>query len=112
MKASPGYASPEEYFESVVSSVEGRAAAKRELLPGVGMKAAFVPAPPQMLVAVQRQDGVARLVGINFTKAQMIALARALGDLGIERHEGLELRERRGTVGGRVDPRPDRGADP
>ncbi len=78
LKASPGYASPEEYFESVVSSVEGRAAAKRELLPGVGMKAAFVPAPPQMLVAVQRQDGVARLVGINFTKAQMIALARAL----------------------------------
>ena len=30
-----------------------------------------------MLVAVQRKDGVARLVGINLTKAQMIARARA-----------------------------------
>ncbi len=77
LKASPGYASADEYFESVVSSVESRAPSKRELLPGVGLKAAFVATPPQMLVAVQRKDGVARLVGINLTKAQMIALARA-----------------------------------
>lgn len=78
LKASPGYASADEYFESVVSSVESRAPAKRELLPGVGLKAAFVATPPQMLVAVQRKDGVARLVGNNLTKAQMLALARAL----------------------------------
>jgi hypothetical protein len=79
LKASPGYASADEYFERVVGSVESRAPAKREMLPGVGLKAAFVATPPQMLVAVQRKDGVARLVGIKLTKAQMIALARALG---------------------------------
>ncbi len=78
LKVSPGYASADEYFESVVASVEGRAKVTREMLPGVGVKSAFVHTPPQMLVAVHRKDGVARLVGINFTKVQMIALARAI----------------------------------
>lgn len=78
LKASPGYASADEYFESVVASVEARAPGKREMLPGVGMKAAFVATAQQMLVAVQRKDGVARIVGNNLTKAQMIALARAI----------------------------------
>ena len=45
LKASPGYASADEYFESVVSSVESRALSKREVLPGVGLKAAFVATP-------------------------------------------------------------------
>ncbi len=70
LKASPGYASADEYFETVVASVESRAPGKREMLPGIGMKAAFVATAPQMLVAVQRKDGVARLVGHNLTKAR------------------------------------------
>ena len=78
LKASPAYANADEYFESVVSGPEQRASGKREMLPGIGVKAAFVPTAPQVLVAVQRKDGVARLVGNNLTKAQMIALARAI----------------------------------
>lgn len=79
LKASPGYAGADEYFESVVAGVESRAPGKREVLTGVGMKAAFVATAQQMLVAVQRPDGVARLVGNNLTKGQMLALARAVG---------------------------------
>lgn len=78
LKASPAYASPDAYFESIVSSAESKAKAKRETLAGIGAKAVSVPTAPQLLVVVQRADGVGRLVGNNLTKAQMTALARAI----------------------------------
>lgn len=77
LKASPAYASADEYFESVVSGAE-RGAVKRETLPGVGLKAAFVATTPQSLVVVQRADGVARVVGNNISKPQMTAIAQAM----------------------------------
>jgi hypothetical protein len=51
---------------------------KREMLAGIGQKAAFLNADPQVLAVVQRADGVARIVGNNLTKAQITAVARAV----------------------------------
>jgi hypothetical protein len=68
----------ETFFEQVVSAAEGTASGKRETLPGIGQKAAFVPADPQVLAVVQRADGVARIVGNNLTRAQITAVARAV----------------------------------
>lgn len=67
------------FFESLVANAEAMASGgKRELLPGVGQKAAFVPTTPQVLAVVQRADGVARIVGNNLTKAQISAVAKAV----------------------------------
>jgi hypothetical protein len=66
------------WFEQVVSSTEGVSTKKREMLPGIGQKTAFVAADPQVLAVVQRPDGVARIVGNNLTKAQITAVARAV----------------------------------
>lgn len=65
-------------FEEAVSGAEGVASGKREMLPGIGSKAAVVPTDPQVLAIVQRADGVARIVGNNLTKAQIVAVARAV----------------------------------
>jgi hypothetical protein len=77
LKASPAYASADDYFDTIVKGAERRGA-KSELVPGVGVRTTFLPTTPQTLVVVQRKDGVARMVGNNLTKAQMLALARAL----------------------------------
>jgi len=66
------------WFEQVVSATEGVSAKKREMLAGIGQKAAFVAADPQVLAVVQRADGVARIVANNLTKAQITAVARAV----------------------------------
>ena len=78
IKASPTAATPDAHFEMLVSAAEGTASGKRELLPGIGQKAAFVPTTPQVLAIVQRADGIARIVGNNLTKAQITAVARAV----------------------------------
>jgi len=78
IKASPTTPTPDAFFETLVSAAEGTAAGKRQMLPGIGQKAAFVPTDPQVLAVVQRADGVARIVGNNLTKAQMTAVARAV----------------------------------
>jgi hypothetical protein len=78
IKASTNAATPDALFETLVSSAEGVASGKREMLAGIGKKAAFVPASPQVLAVVQRADGVARIVGNNLTKAQITAVARAV----------------------------------
>jgi hypothetical protein len=65
-------------FETFVSAAEGMASGKRQLLPGIGQQAAFVPTDPQVLVMVQRADGLARIVGNNLTKAQITAVATAI----------------------------------
>lgn len=79
IKASPTAPTPDAFFEMILSAGEGTASGnKRELLPGIGQKAAFLAATPQVLAVVQRADGVARIVGNNLTKAQMTALARAV----------------------------------
>ncbi len=78
VKANSSAPTLEKFFEQYVSAAEGVPKPKRELLPGIGNKAAFVPADPQVLVIVQRTDGVARIVGNNLTKAQITAVARAV----------------------------------
>jgi hypothetical protein len=78
IKASPTASTPDAYFEMLVSAAEGTASGKRELLPKIGQKAAFVPTTPQVLAVVQRADGIARIVGNNLTKAQITAVARAV----------------------------------
>lgn len=78
IKATENAATPDAFFETLVSSAEGVASGKREMLPGIGRRAAFVPTTPQVLAIVQRPDGVARIVGNNLTKAQITAVARAV----------------------------------
>jgi hypothetical protein len=78
IKASPNASTPEAFFETYVAAAEGVATGKREMLPGVGQKAAFVPTSPQTLVIVQRADGVARIVANGLDRAQITAVARAV----------------------------------
>jgi hypothetical protein len=79
VKASPNAPTLPAFFEQIVSSGELAASGKkREMLPGIGDKAAFVPTDPQVLAVVQRPDGVARIVGNNLTKAEITGVARAL----------------------------------
>jgi hypothetical protein len=78
IKESPTAPTPDKFFEMLVSAAEATGSAKREMLPGVGQKAAFVQATPQLTAFVQRSDGVARIVGNNLTKAQITAVASAV----------------------------------
>lgn len=78
IKASPTAPTPEKFFEMLVSAAEASGSGKREMLAGIGQKAAFVPAAPQVTAFVQRADGIARIVGNNLTKAQMTAVAGAV----------------------------------
>ena len=78
IKTSPTTPTPDAFFDTLVSAAEGVASGKRQMLPGIGQKAAFVPTDPQVLAVVQRADGVARIVGNNLTMAQMTAVARAV----------------------------------
>ena len=79
VKASTNAPTLPAFFEQIVSSGEGAASGnKREMLPGIGDKAAFVKTDPQVLAVVQRPDGVARIVGNNLTKAEITGVARAV----------------------------------
>lgn len=69
---------PDAFFELIVDSAEGVASGKREPLDGIGTRAVFVPTDPQGLAVVQRPDGVARIVANNLTRAQVVAVARAV----------------------------------
>ena len=66
-------------FDDLLSGTEGVSGGKkREMLAGIGQKAAFLAADPQVLAVVQRADGIARIVGNNLTKAQITAVAKAV----------------------------------
>jgi hypothetical protein len=70
---------PDKLFDDLLTGAEGMASGKkREMLAGIGQKAAFLNADPQVLAVVQRADGVARIVGNNLTRGQMTAVARAV----------------------------------
>lgn len=76
LKASADYESADTHFDSVVSGVQSSGKAKREAAAGIGNKAAFGPGIRQLLVAVQHPDGIISIIGLNLTKAQILALAR------------------------------------
>ena len=71
--------SADEEFEFTVLAVESDTR-KRELLPGVGVKAAVVELEGDAsLIAVQRTDGVARMITYKVPREKVLALAMALG---------------------------------
>ena len=78
IKASPTASTGDAFFEMVVKAAEESTSAKREMIPGVGQHAAFVPTAPQTLAVVHRADGVARIVANGLSKAQTIAIAKAV----------------------------------
>lgn len=71
---------PDAFFEWLVAGDEMVGSSKREAVPNAGQKAAFVQVDAQMTISIQRPDGVARIVTNNLTKAQVIAVGRAVAD--------------------------------
>ena len=70
--------SADDEFEFDVLALENDTT-KREPLPGVGVKAAVLPAGDDALaVVVQRTDGVARMITYKIEREKVLALARAL----------------------------------
>ncbi len=81
ISANPVVSSPEGYYEMIASAAEEIAGRKREAVSGLtaaGTRAATVQGSGQILVLVQRGDGIARVVLGNVTKAQATAIARAI----------------------------------
>jgi hypothetical protein len=69
---------PEEEFEFDVLALENDTT-KREVLPGIGVRTAIVPAGDDaLMVAVQRADGVARMITYKVDREKVLALARAI----------------------------------
>jgi hypothetical protein len=66
------------YFELIVSAAEEAVGKKREAVAGVPSRAAFVQGQTQLLLVVQRVDGVARILLGNVARPQAAALARAI----------------------------------
>jgi hypothetical protein len=67
-----------EEFEFDVSAVENDTR-KREALAGLGIKAAIVPLDDDaVLIAVQRPDGVARMIAYKVARDKALALAKAI----------------------------------
>ena len=65
-------------FENIVAPHEALTNKKRESIAGVGKRAALAPADPQRLIAVERDDAVLRIVMNGASKAQAIAVAKAI----------------------------------
>lgn len=81
ISSNPLVSSSEGYYEMIASAAEEIAGRKREAvagLTGAGKRAATVQGSAQILVLVQRGDGIARVVVGNLTKAQATAIARAI----------------------------------
>lgn len=67
------------YFELIVSAAEEAVGKKREPVAGMPSRASFVQGQTQLLLVVQRADGVVRILLGNVTRSQAAALARAIG---------------------------------
>ena len=81
ISANPVVSSPDGYYEMIASAAEEIAGRKREVVAGLksaGNRAATVQSNTQILVLVQRGDGIARVVLGNLTKAQATAVAKAI----------------------------------
>ena len=83
ISANPVVSSPEGYYEMIATAAEEIAGRKRDTvtgLTGVGTRAATVQGTAQILVLVQRGDGIARAVLGNLTKAQATAIAKGISE--------------------------------
>ena len=65
------------YYEMLVKAGEEVGDKKREAVVGVP-RAALIQASPQILVVVQRPEGVARAVLANLSRAQAVAVAKVI----------------------------------
>ena len=65
------------YYEMLVKAGEEAGEKRRELVAGVP-RASLIQASPQILVVVQRADGVARVVLGNLNRAQAVAVAKVI----------------------------------
>jgi hypothetical protein len=75
--SNPVSRTPDGYFEMLVKAGEEVGGKKREAVTGVP-RAVLIQAPPQILVVVQRHDGVARIVLGNLSRAQAVAVAKTV----------------------------------
>ena len=78
ISTNPVVHTPDGYFKMLASAAEEIAGRKREAVTGVSARAAMVQGNGQILVLVQRVDGIARVVLGNVTKAQATAIASAI----------------------------------
>ncbi len=81
ISANPVVHTSDGYYDMIASAAEEIAGRKREVVAGVAAKAAMVQGNSQILVLVQRGDGIARVVLANLTKVQATAIARAISGL-------------------------------
>lgn len=65
-------------YENMITPHEERTKLKREPIAGVGKRAVLVPADPQRLVVIERDGAVLRVVMNGASKAQAIAVAKAV----------------------------------
>ncbi len=83
ISANPVVSSPEGYYEMIASAAEEIAGRKRDNVTGLtaaGVRAATVQGTAQILVLVQRGDGIARAVLGNLSRAQATAIAKAISE--------------------------------
>ena len=78
IKASPTAPTGDAFFEMLVKAAEDSTSARREVIAGVGQHAAFVPTSPQTLAVVHVPEGAVRIVANGLTRAQTIAIAKAV----------------------------------
>lgn len=75
--SNPVSRTPDGYYEMLVKAGEEAGDKKREAVTGVP-RGALIQVSPQILVVVQRSDGVARVVLGNLSRAQAVAVAKAV----------------------------------
>ena len=66
------------FWEDLIAPIETMNKSKREPISGVDKRAVLVPAEPQRLIIIQRDDGLVRIVMNSLSKAQAIAVAKAV----------------------------------
>ena len=71
-------ATADRLFENMITPHEDQSKLKREPIAGVGKRAVLVPADPQRLVVIERDGAVLRIVMNGASKAQAIAVAKAI----------------------------------
>ena len=65
-------------YENMIAPHEDQSKLKRDPIAGVGKRAVLVPADPQRLVVIERDGAVLRVVMNGASKAQAIAVAKAI----------------------------------
>lgn len=67
-----------QYFDHLVKVHTTAMEATSEVVPGIGQRAALIVKGGSSMLIVQRGDGVGDLLALNVTKAEMLALGRAI----------------------------------